>query len=173
MPSEIVPRQLAIPWYRVCEQLHILPTLTDFTSANINWTVHDPSKEYTLENLKAIVTLTRNRAYEWFMMVPVSMEMEFGPLLLNLTTIHHELEQALKGESTVNEREHVVRWSICIKAMKAMILNFMRMREHLDPMDFYHGMRPYLAGSYNNPGLPNGLVYEGISTEGQKYVGTG
>ena len=77
--------------------------------------------------------------------------------------------------------------------MKKMVLNFMRMRENLDPMDFYHGMRPYLAGrwviisesfqlilvisvttflfSYNNPGLPNGLIYEGISTEGKKFIG--
>ena len=101
------------------------------------------------------------------------MEMEFGPLLLNLTTIHYELEQAVNSEWTVNEQEHNNRWLICIKAMKAMILNFMRMREHLDPMDFYHGMRPYLAGSYNNPGLPNGLIYEGISTEGKRYVGMG
>ena len=25
--------------------------------------------------------------------------------------------------------------------------------------------------SYNNPGLPNGLIYEGISTEGKKFIG--
>ena len=32
-------------------------------------------------------------------------------------------------------------------------------------------MRPYLAGSYNNPGLPNGLIFKGISTEGKRYIG--
>ena len=47
---------------------------------------------------KAIVTLTKNRGYEWFMMIPVSMEMEFGPLLLNITTIHYELQNGLDGD---------------------------------------------------------------------------
>ena len=171
VPAERIPPQLAVPWYRVCEELHILPTLTDFTAANCNWSLHDQSKGYILDNLKAIVTLTRHRGYEWFMMIPVSMEMEFGPLLLNILTIHYQLKKALENETTVNDEEMKERWSICIKAMKKMVLNFMRMREHLDPMDFYHGMRPYLAGSYNNPGLPNGLIYEGISNEGKRYIG--
>lgn len=49
--------------------------------------------------------------------------------------------------------------------------NLMRMSEHLHPMDFYHGMRPYLAGSYNNPGLPNGLIFRGVSDKGKQYAG--
>ena len=46
------------------------------------------------------MTLTKNRGYEWFMMIPVSMEMEFGPLLLNITTIHYKLQNGLEGRRT-------------------------------------------------------------------------
>ena len=51
--------------------------------------------------MKAIVTLTKNRGYEWFMMIPVSMEMEFGPLLLNITTIHYQLQNGLEGKDII------------------------------------------------------------------------
>ena len=51
------------------------------------------AKGYELDNLKAIVSLTANRAYEWFMMIPVSMEMAFGPLLTNIMSIHHHFVQ--------------------------------------------------------------------------------
>lgn len=29
----------------------------------------------------------------------------------------------------------------------------------------------FLAGSYNNPGLPNGLIFEGVSEEGKRFIG--
>ena len=42
MPSQFLPEQIAIPWFRICERLGILPTLTDYIAANCNWTLHDP-----------------------------------------------------------------------------------------------------------------------------------
>ena len=93
-----------------------------------------------------------------------------------------------ENDKPINEKEIIDRWDVCIASMRKMTEIFMRMRENLgkiyvlkldrfflyffkDPFEFYHGMRPYLAGSYNNPGLPNGLIFKGISTEGKRYIG--
>lgn len=47
------------------------------------------------------------------------------------------------------------RFDVVIWGIKNMGRLIMRMAENLHPMEFYHGMRPYLAGSYNNPGKVN------------------
>ena len=67
--------------------------------------------------------------------------------------------------------EILERFEVIIKGIDNMARLIMRMPENLQPMDFYHGMRPYLAGSYNNPGLPNGIVFRGVSSVGKKYAG--
>ena len=39
--------------------------MTDYIAANCNWTLHEDNGDYSLDNLKACVSLTQNRAYEW------------------------------------------------------------------------------------------------------------
>jgi indoleamine 2,3-dioxygenase len=38
-----------------------------------------------------------------------------------------------------------------------------RMPESCDPYVYYHRVRPYIFGWHNNPALPGGLVYEGVT----------
>jgi indoleamine 2,3-dioxygenase len=40
------------------------------------------------------------------------------------------------------------------------------MLEHCDPFIYFHRVRPYIHGWKNNPALPNGLIYEGVTEYG-------
>jgi len=167
-PAQVLPAQIAVPWFNICSRLKIHPTLTNYIAANCNWDLHDSSKPAELDNLKAITSLTRNRAYEWFMMIPVRMEIQNAPVLNSLMSIRHILQLSIKewDEDTI-----VNNFKRAEISLREMTTTLMRMRDHIDPMEFYHGMRPYLAGSYNNPGLPNGLIFEGVSEEGKRFIG--
>ena len=44
-----------------------------------------------------------------------------------------------------DEDEIVKNFKKAEMGLREMTTTLMRMREHLDPMEFYHGMRPYLG----------------------------
>ena len=64
-PSNVLPEQIAIPWYAIAEKLKTVPTLTDYIAANCNWTLHDPNGPEELDNIKTLYTFTETRGYEW------------------------------------------------------------------------------------------------------------
>lgn len=53
-PAQVLPAQVAVPWFNICARLKIHPTLTNYIAANCNWDLHDPTKPPELDNLKAI-----------------------------------------------------------------------------------------------------------------------
>ncbi len=53
-PAQVLPAQIAVPWFNICSRLKIHPTLTNYIAANCNWDLHDSSKPPELDNLKAI-----------------------------------------------------------------------------------------------------------------------
>lgn len=75
------------------------------------------------------------------------------------------IPQMLKAINSIPSRDFdtittsLEQLSISIRKVGAL-LN--RMRDHCDPMVFYHQIRPFLAGSKNMgaAGLPNGLFYD-------------
>jgi len=57
------------------------------------------------------------------------------------------------------------------KAVSAMKASLFSMREGCDPYIFYHRVRPFLSGWKNNPSLPVGIIYEGVSESPMMYYG--
>ena len=53
-PAQVLPAQIAVPWFNICSRLKVHPTLTDYIAANCNWDLHDSSKPAELDNLKVI-----------------------------------------------------------------------------------------------------------------------
>jgi hypothetical protein len=56
-------------------------------------------------------------------------------------------------------------------AIRGMVASMKAMREGCHPFIFYHRVRPFLSGWKHNPTMPQGIIYEGVSTEPQQYYG--
>jgi len=56
-------------------------------------------------------------------------------------------------------------------AIAGMVESLVNMREGCHPFIFYHRVRPFLSAWKQNPTLPDGVIYEGYSTERKQYYG--
>jgi indoleamine 2,3-dioxygenase len=81
--------------------------------------------------------------------------------------------EALTGELSVlrvsifvtEQLKHVA------KAILGMCESIAAMREGCHPFIFFHRVRPFLSGWKHNPTLPNGVIYQGVSTERFQFYG--
>lgn len=61
--------------------------------------------------------------------------------------------------------------NLVAKAISEMADSLSAMREGCHPFIFYHRVRPFLSGWKQNPTLPQGVIYEGVSAERQQFYG--
>jgi indoleamine 2,3-dioxygenase len=58
-----------------------------------------------------------------------------------------------------------------VSSLKEINDSMDRMPEFCDPYIYYNRVRPFIHGWKNNPSLPQGMLYEGVSTEAKFYRG--
>lgn len=82
-------------------------------------------------------------------------------------------ERALVGELTPIQVAKFVTYQLSkvAAAIKEMCLSLDCMREGCHPFIFYHRVRPFLSGWKDNPILPQGVVYRGVSDEPKQFYG--
>ena len=172
---KILPKNVAIPLWHICKELGINPIATHASLDLFNWRLIDPSKGIVLDNLRSVYTMTGQFDEEWFYLIPVAVEKVGADILNNIIKI-------LEWTATTNT--NTIDANVChtnnenilksLKKIKQDLLEMKkilaRMTEKCRPDFFYNTMRPYLAG-WNNEHLSDGLIYEGISDEPQKFVG--
>jgi hypothetical protein len=82
-------------------------------------------------------------------------------------------EEALVGELTDVKVATYVSLQLrkIAQSIKAVNVSLSNMREGCHPFIFYHRVRPFLSAWKNNPTVPLGVIYEGVSTERQQFYG--
>ncbi|MDP3779101.1 MAG: hypothetical protein Q8R30_03620 [bacterium] len=142
-------------FYHVSKLSGLPPILTYAPYALWNWRRLDPSKPIELSNLAVIQNFLGGLDEDWFVLVHVDIESRAG-------TIPGYIARAMEAASD----RHVPVLMNCLKKITASLKNMLetldRMTEKCDPYIYYTRVRPYLHGSKNNPGLPNGLLYPGV-----------
>lgn len=160
-----IPKCLAVPWYRLSEELGMKPVLSHADLILANWKKKDENGPLELDNLKCIYNVADGEGPEWFVTVTVQIEIEFYQALINII---HGIEAVIDND--------VIRLCNCLKKVEEagnkMFEVLKRMNEKLTPDCFYYAMRPFLAGwGTEGSAIPDGLIYEGISEEPQKMIG--
>lgn len=160
-----IPKCLAIPWYRLSENLGMKPVLSHADLILSNWKKKDANKPLELDNLTCLYNVADGEGPVWFVTVTVQIEIEFYEALINV--IH--------GVQAVADND-VERLISCLykieEAERKMVEVLKRTHEKLPPDCFYYRMRPFLAGwGTEGSAIPNGLIYEGISDEPMKMIG--
>ncbi|KAM7110649.1 indoleamine 2,3-dioxygenase 2 isoform 5-T7 [Molossus nigricans] len=163
-PQEVLPRNLALPLVEVSSTLGLPPILVHSDLVLTNWTMRNPERPLNIRNLDILFSFPGGESLRGFILVTVLVEKAAVPGIkavvqaVNaiLQTSHDSLLQALQQ----------LRLSI-----QDITRTLGLMHDYVDPDIFYAVIRIFLSGWKDNPALPVGLIYEGVSAEPLKYSG--
>eukprot|EP00123_Amoebidium_parasiticum_P011611 comp20814_c0_seq2/m.27425 comp20814_c0_seq2/g.27425 ORF comp20814_c0_seq2/g.27425 comp20814_c0_seq2/m.27425 type:complete len:399 (-) comp20814_c0_seq2:222-1418(-) len=160
----VLPRNLAVPWAEVSKRLGIPPVLTHAAVVLWNWRRLDSEGPLDLSNLACLGVTAGGLDEAWFYLVTVEIEAKGAKALC---AIVDAMAAAEEGRPEAVAR-HMDELSV---ALANMGVSLRRMYEKCDPHMFFNKIRLYLSGWKNNPALPNGLIYEGVSKTPLQYSG--
>lgn len=132
-----IPKIIGIPLYEVSKRLGIALVLTHAAVDLWNWQIPE-GKEFSLDNLIIINTMTGNESESWFYKVMIAIEGNGGKMLPEILEI---------SDNNQNIKDFLVRLD---KNMEESIKLIKRMYEHCDPDFFFNHIRIYLSGSRND-----------------------
>jgi indoleamine 2,3-dioxygenase len=155
-PAQVLPAKLSQPWHDVAVQLGRPPVLSYASYALYNWYAIDDSRPLELGNIALLQNFMGGVDEEWFILIHIDIELKATPALRALQPLQKaiaddDIEQAISYLNTIAE------------ALTRVGDTLDRMEEHCDPYIYYHRVRPFINGWHQNPALPQGLLYEGVS----------
>ncbi|NWU49963.1 I23O2 dioxygenase, partial [Dromas ardeola] len=156
---KVLPRNLAIPFWEVSQVLGLPPILSHADFVLANWRRKDPNR-----NLDTIISLPGGESLRGFILVTLLVEKAAVPGIKAIVRGIHAILQL--DEETLHQALQELAEAIgdMSKALK-------RMHDYVDPAVFYAVIRIFLSGWKDNPAMPQGLVYEGVSEEPMAYSG--
>jgi len=165
--AEVLPAKLAVPWFEIGKKLGRPPILSYASYAIDNWYRIDSSAPIELGNIALQQCFLAGQDEEWFILIHIDIEKKAGPAL-------QAIELAQKAVSANDPLSLSAALSQLRNSISQMYQVLARMPERCDPYVYFHRVRPYIFGWKNNPALPNGVVYQGVSeygNQGQSFRG--
>lgn len=162
-----VPSSLAVPWHQLATKLGRPPVLSYASYALDNWRRLDTQRPIELGNIVMLQNFFGGRDEEWFVLVHVAIEAQAAPALAAMIAT----QNAVANDRPAETAAELERLSRAVETMHQILL---RMPEGCDPYIYFHRVRPYIHGWANHPGLPDGMIYEGVDAyggAGQKFRG--
>ncbi|KFQ37621.1 Indoleamine 2,3-dioxygenase 2, partial [Mesitornis unicolor] len=156
--AEVLPRNLAIPFWEVSQALGLPPILTHADLVLANWKRKDPSGPLEIENLDPIISLPGGQSLRGFVLVTLLVEKAAVPGIKAVVDA---------GGAVVRRDEETLHRALreLAEAIGDMSGALKRMHDYVDPAVFYTVIRIFLSGWKDNPAVRAGLRYEGVSEE--------
>ncbi len=151
-----IPAGVAAPWHEIAKRLGRPPILSYASYALYNWRRVDSRGPIALGNIALLQNFLGGIDEEWFILVHVDIEARAGPALAAIISA-----QKAVVDGKVDDLEPSLL--VMASALEQMYTTLLRMPEHCDPYIYYHRVRPYIHGWKDNPALPRGVIYEGVS----------
>jgi indoleamine 2,3-dioxygenase len=161
VPAEVLPSRIAVPWYAIAHSLGRPPVLSYSSYSLHNYFRFDPNREIECGNIGLIQNFLGGIDEEWFVLIHVDIERKAAAGL----AVFHACLDAAEARDAARLEALLATVHGSIDAMHKTLL---RMPEFCDPYIYYHRVRPYIHGWKNHPGLPHGIVYEGVDAYGGK-----
>eukprot|EP00074_Homo_sapiens_P048740 NP_919270.2 indoleamine 2,3-dioxygenase 2 [Homo sapiens] len=163
-PAEVLPRNLALPFVEVSRNLGLPPILVHSDLVLTNWTKKDPDGFLEIGNLETIISFPGGESLHGFILVTALVEKEAVPGIKALVQATNAILQP--NQEALLQALQRLRLSI-----QDITKTLGQMHDYVDPDIFYAGIRIFLSGWKDNPAMPAGLMYEGVSQEPLKYSG--
>lgn len=155
-PASTIPKGFAGLWYEVSKHLGLYPILEFCSYAPWDWKRLDLSGPIALGNIATIQNFLGGIDEDWFILVHVEIKMRAG-------LIPAALIEAMRAVAQQHTESLETQLLIIGDGIQGMLNTLERMTEHCDPKIYYDSVRPYIHGWKNNPALPGGVLYTGVS----------
>uniref|UniRef100_A0A8C3UNF1 I23O2 dioxygenase n=1 Tax=Catharus ustulatus TaxID=91951 RepID=A0A8C3UNF1_CATUS len=152
---QVLPRNLAVPYWEVSQALGLPPILSHADFVLANWRRKDPNG-----NLDTIITLPGGESLRGFILVTLLVEKAAVPGI--------KVGTALCWEQLVL---HAAAHLTVLGLPSTSDLTHLFLLDYVDPEVFYSVIRIFLSGWKDNPAMPHGLIYEGVSPEPLAFSG--
>uniref|UniRef100_A0A8D2MB80 Indoleamine 2,3-dioxygenase 2 n=1 Tax=Zonotrichia albicollis TaxID=44394 RepID=A0A8D2MB80_ZONAL len=139
---QVLPRNLAVPFWEVSQALGLPPILSHADFVLANWRRKDPDGPLEMENLDTIITLPGGDSLRGFILVTVLVEKAAVP---GIKAIPRALGATVQGDEESLHRA-LEELAGAIEAMREALR---RMHDYVDPEVFYSVVRIFLSGSYH------------------------
>ncbi|TFK08209.1 interleukin-20 receptor subunit beta-like [Platysternon megacephalum] len=161
---KLLPRNLAVPYWEISQMLGLPPILVHADFVLANWKKKNLNGPLEIENLDTIFSLPGGESLRGFILVTLLVEKAAAPGVKAVVQAGNAILQPDK------EALHKALQELA-KAIKEMTDALKRMHDYVDPAIFYGVIRIFLSGWKDNPAMPGGLIYEGVSDEPMSYSG--
>nr|XP_025968004.1 indoleamine 2,3-dioxygenase 2 isoform X3 [Dromaius novaehollandiae] len=161
---KVLPRNLAIPFWEVSQSLGLPPILSHADFVLANWKRKRPSGPLEIENLDTIISLPGGESLRGFILVTLLVEKAAVPGIKAIV-------EAINALPRLDEEALHKALQQLAGAIGDMGKALRRMHDYVDPAVFYSVIRIFLSGWKDNPAMPHGLVYEGVSQEPMAFSG--
>ena len=160
-PAKILPRNIAVPFYKVSQKMGRPPILSYASYILDNWMPINDQEPIASDNIMISQNFLDGLDENWFILIHLDIEVKAAPSLAAIPSILKGIER--DDVSTVMSALTDIKntWTNINAIMK-------RMPEGCDPYIYYNRIRPYLNGWKNNQVLPEGLIYKGVTAYGEK-----
>lgn len=163
----ILPSNIAVPWHAIASKLGRPPVLSYASYALWNWQRIDSSGPIALGNIALQQNFLAGVDEEWFILIHIDIEAKAAKAITSIP-------EALTARDQNDIQNMIVVLKNISTSLNAINATMDRMPEHCDPYIYYNRVRPYIHGWKDNPALPNGLIYEGVTAyagKPQKFRG--
>ncbi|XP_072246451.1 indoleamine 2,3-dioxygenase 2-like [Leuresthes tenuis] len=157
-PAQTLPKALAWPYWRISRRLGLPPILTYADSVLANWKLKDPTGDMEIGNMELIFSFPGGESCRGFFMVSLLVEMAASSGITGALEVMH----AMKISDLIGIQKGLIKVTQSLKKMKE---TFQLMHNHVEPTVFHGTLRIFVSGWRDNPMLPRGLLYEGVSNE--------
>ncbi|KAM6035030.1 indoleamine 2,3-dioxygenase 2 isoform 1-T1 [Theristicus caerulescens] len=161
---KVLPRNLAVPFWEVSQALGLPPILSHADFVLANWKRKNPNGPLEIENLDTIISLPGGESLRGFILVTLLVEKAAVPGIKAIV-------QAIRAITQLDEETLHKALQELAEAIGDMSKALKQMHDYVDPAVFYAVIRIFLSGWKDNPAMPDGLIYEGVSNEPMAYSG--
>ncbi|OPJ83876.1 indoleamine 2,3-dioxygenase 2 [Patagioenas fasciata monilis] len=161
---EVLPQNVAVPFWEVSQALGLPPILTHADLVLANWRRKNPNGPLEMENLDTIISLPGGESLRGFILVTLLVEKAAVP---GIKAVIQAIQAILQlDEETLHRALRELA-----EAIGDMSTALGRMHDYVDPAVFYSVIRIFLSGWKDNPALPAGLLYQGVCEEPLAFSG--
>ncbi|XP_076846390.1 indoleamine 2,3-dioxygenase 1 [Brachyhypopomus gauderio] len=161
---QVLPENLAIPYWEVSQRLGMPPILTHADGVLANWMKKDPKGPLDIENLELLFSLPGGDSVRGFFLVTLMVEIAGAP---GVKVIPDVISGVRYGDVAMVTRA----LDVISQAIDSMKEALKLMHDHVDPSVFYGTLRIFLSGWKDNPAMAEGLVYQGVRAEPMEFSG--
>lgn len=159
-----LPQNIAEPLCLLAQKLGVKPFMEYALSyALMNWKKKKSTVGMEFPNLELIRSFTGSPSEAGFILVHVTMVSKTGPLVAATNKV-------LKAAEAKNIKQLELSMRAFMNVMQKINDEMETMWTRSDP-DHYKEFRTFIMGIKNQPMFPNGVIYDGVSSEPQAYRG--